>query len=195
MAISRICSIDGCDKVVTVRGWCSGHYHRWQRHGDPLGGGKSLSPKGDPLKFLLEVAIPYDGPACLEWPYTATEGKSRINIGGKLLSASRMVCEKVHGPAPSPRHHAAHSCGNGHRRCVTPAHLSWKMPKDNNADKIEHGTQPFGEKHANSKLTEAQVHEIRRLRGKMSGRDIAKRFAVANSLVSAIQLRKAWTWL
>lgn len=36
------CSIDGCGKrAINSRGWCNAHYHRWQRHGDPLGGGKT----------------------------------------------------------------------------------------------------------------------------------------------------------
>lgn len=37
----RICSIEDCDKKVgrgSARGFCSGHYHRWQRYGDPLSG-------------------------------------------------------------------------------------------------------------------------------------------------------------
>lgn len=33
-----LCSIPDCDHSVFCRGWCSGHYHRWQRHGDPLAG-------------------------------------------------------------------------------------------------------------------------------------------------------------
>lgn len=31
-----MCSVDGCEKPAKTRGWCSGHYARWQRHGDPL---------------------------------------------------------------------------------------------------------------------------------------------------------------
>jgi hypothetical protein len=30
------CSIDGCEAAKFSRGWCSRHYSRWQRHGDPL---------------------------------------------------------------------------------------------------------------------------------------------------------------
>lgn len=45
----RTCSIEGCEGIAgrpgTARGWCSKHYNRWQRWGDPLGG-RPLKNKG-----------------------------------------------------------------------------------------------------------------------------------------------------
>lgn len=31
-----MCIIDGCDAPARTRGWCTRHYYRWKRHGDPL---------------------------------------------------------------------------------------------------------------------------------------------------------------
>lgn len=33
----RICILDGCVTPVLARDWCTTHYGRWTRHGDPLG--------------------------------------------------------------------------------------------------------------------------------------------------------------
>lgn len=33
--MAKICSIEGCDKPVIARGWCSKHYSLWYDHGDP----------------------------------------------------------------------------------------------------------------------------------------------------------------
>lgn len=38
MADKALCSIPGCDKLACRKGWCSPHYQRWRRHGDPCGG-------------------------------------------------------------------------------------------------------------------------------------------------------------
>jgi hypothetical protein len=32
----KICSIEGCTRVVKARGWCQAHYLSWNRYGDPL---------------------------------------------------------------------------------------------------------------------------------------------------------------
>ncbi len=31
-----ICSVEGCEAGVKARGWCTKHYARWAKHGDPL---------------------------------------------------------------------------------------------------------------------------------------------------------------
>lgn len=32
------CSLPDCGKPLIARGWCSSHYQRWRKNGDPLGG-------------------------------------------------------------------------------------------------------------------------------------------------------------
>jgi hypothetical protein len=40
------CSIEGCDRLATSRGWCQTHYMRYRRHGDP-GGAELLRGRYD----------------------------------------------------------------------------------------------------------------------------------------------------
>lgn len=49
MAVRRgdPCAIDGCEKPVLGRGWCSMHYGRWRNHGDPLHETRRYAPQGD----------------------------------------------------------------------------------------------------------------------------------------------------
>lgn len=50
--MSRTCKIEGCNKPTgvpgTARGWCSAHYNRWKRTGDPLTTLTMLRPPLDP---------------------------------------------------------------------------------------------------------------------------------------------------
>jgi hypothetical protein len=41
----RLCSIEGCEKSVEARGWCSMHLSRWRKHGDPLLGVQQVRKK------------------------------------------------------------------------------------------------------------------------------------------------------
>lgn len=131
-----VCTIEGCSKKSYAHGLCSAHNYRRRKHGDPLGGGTG---DGEPLRYFREVVMAYEGDECLAWPY----GKNASGYGvwtGATGSGivSRQVCEEAHGPAPTPKHEAAHSCGKGHLACVTKGHLSWKTPKENGADKRLH---------------------------------------------------------
>ena len=34
--VGRICSVPGCERPHEARGWCTLHYQRWKKHGDPF---------------------------------------------------------------------------------------------------------------------------------------------------------------
>lgn len=87
-----------------------------------------------------------------------------------------------------------HSCDNP--PCVNPKHLRAGTPKDNTADMYKRGRNANfkGEKHAQHKLTDAQVVEIRELASRgVPRRAIAKEFGVTNKVISFIHHRKSWS--
>jgi len=138
----------------------------------------------------------YDGDECLPWPFTRnSDGRGQIWDGAKASLVHRMVCERVNGPPPTPKHEAAHSCGHGHLACATKGHLSWKTPTENAADKIIHGTLIRGEQQWMAKLTETDVHEIRSLLGTTTKQSIATTFGVSPDNIRAIEIGRSWAWL
>ena len=182
------CSIEGCADKAVGRGWCWRHWRRWRRHGDPtLAIG---TPIGAPLTFL-QSAMGYEGDGCLTWPY----GLSITDIDGRKKIIFRCVCERRHGPPPSPRHEAAHSCGKAHLKCISPNHLSWKTPKENAADKLIHGTHTRGDRDGMAKLTAGDVRQIRSLHCRLPQKEIGALFDISSTYVSAIQRRVRWGWL
>ena len=148
---------------------------------------------GEAIKFF-EKAISYTGDDCLIWPYRKSwNGYAMMRSKGGQ-SVCRMICEKIHGPRPTAIHESSHSCGNGKKGCVTPAHLRWATPKENAADKIIHGKVLAGEKNPWSRLNAVQVHSIRVLCGMIGKhqREIAKQFGISQSQVSIIVRREEW---
>lgn len=196
MAESRICSIPDCGKRVLGRGWCAAHYRRWRIHGAPLGGGPTKTPNGEVYRYFRDVVLTYDGNECLLWPFARTKnGYGTIHVDGRRQIVSRVVCESVNGAPPTPKHEAAHSCGNGRNACVSKQHLDWKTRAGNAADMVEHGNSTRGHRHALVKLTQEQVLEIRALQGKDTQDNLAKRFGVSRQAISAIHSGRNWNWL
>lgn len=188
------CAVKGCDNPDMARGLCRAHYLRWHKHGDPLAGRATMD--GEPLRFLEDVALNYASDECLVWPYSRdTNGYAKVAIDGNMRPVSRVLCERVHGNAPSPEYETAHSCGRGNDGCINPRHLRWATHTENIADKLIHGTWLRGEKIAQSKLTEHDVLEIRSLLARVSQREIAERYGVTQSTVARIQSGEIWGWL
>lgn len=184
------CQIDGCGKRVFARGWCNAHYTRWRRHGDPLSGGTS---NGDPARFLRDVAFVYPGDDCLRWPFSDNGGGyGTIRIRGNMRLVSRIVCERVHGAAPTQSHEAAHSCGKGHEGCCNPKHLRWATHADNLMDRIAHGTSNAGERHGLAKLSSQAVSEIRAAAPETPLSELAHRYGVSISCVDLVRRRVTW---
>lgn len=192
------CSVDGCNGNAatrgTARGFCLSHYNRFLNHGDPLGGG---TYNGEPMRWINEVVIPYDGDECLIWPFKGNStGYAQIWIGDTLQLTTRVVCERVHGPAPTPSHECAHSCGKGKSGCVTPSHLRWATRSENHLDKVLHGTHNRGDQHPFNKLSEDDVLAIRTMASNGVFQNvIADQFNVSRSLICKIVARKRWEWL
>jgi hypothetical protein len=194
MADRSICKIEGCSKGGRLRrGWCAAHYKRWWKNGNARPSEALVvcnTAPGDAQRFYREVAIPFSSDDCLVWPYTKRKGYAII--AGRVVS--RMVCEQVKGPPPTPQHQAAHSCGNS--ICVNPRHLSWKTRSQNEIDKHVHGTALRGEKALRGgKLTSADVLRIRELLGEKSQAEIARMYGVSTASIHAISSGRSWAWL
>lgn len=188
------CTVKGCGKPARARGWCSAHYERWRVHGDPLHGGPVGVSRGEPTRFLLDVVIPFDGDDCLFWPYAKdVNGYGQLRVNGKTSYVTRVVCEMVHGNAPTPKHQAAHSCGMGHKGCCNPSHLRWDTVRGNHADKKRHGT--YRAPPLCNVLSEEQVREIRKIGDRMTHRELAEKYGVGHSAINCIINRKTWAWL
>jgi hypothetical protein len=198
MAVSRLCSIPDCNKTArnSRRGWCIAHYTRWHRHGDPMGGGPEKTPSGTLMAFINTVALSWNSDECLLWPFTGNnKGYGQVRHKGRRRIVPNLICELTNGPAPTPEHETAHSCGNGHHGCINRRHLSWKTAMENSADRDKHGTLPRGERSGMAKLTEIQVRTIRTLEGKKSLNDLAFYFGVTPSTIGKIHKRHSWAWL
>jgi hypothetical protein len=143
-------------------------------------------------KFLQ--ALPREGEGCVTWPYARRPdgygAAQRSN--GRTTTVARVVCEMFYGPAPDQTMEAAHSCGKGHLGCVAPWHISWKTPKENQADRLIHGTDARGEKCYAAKLSAQDVADIRVLAKAIVQSDIAKHYGVSPATICLLLKGKTW---
>ena len=64
------CSVESCESPAYIRGWCTRHYHRWKRHGDPTAGRRShLDPLPTCSVSGCQMATPRIVDGLCENPY------------------------------------------------------------------------------------------------------------------------------
>lgn len=134
---------------------------------------------------------------CWLWS-AAMDGAGYGSVGarGKVRSAHREAFEAEHGENSAVGLVVRHRCDTP--LCVNPSHLELGTVADNNRDRDERGRHVAlkGENHGLSKLTKADVLSIRaeyvhgsREFGQCA---LARRFGVAQSLISQTVHRKTW---
>lgn len=147
-------------------------------------------------RFYREVVLTYEGDDCLFWPHAKSgNGQAMLDNPDGSRVVAHALCEAAHGPAPSPKHEAAHNCGNGHLACVAKRHIRWATHKENMADQLIHGTRNRGSRNGQVKLRREDIPVIRSMLGTISYRKIGRMFGVNQGTIQALAAGRTWTWV
>ena len=130
---------------------------------------------------------------CIETPYAPSGGMGygQIEINGKALMHHRLAyCKANNVSLDSIADKVVrHTCDNP--RCVNPEHLLIGTHADNSNDRAVRNRTAVGVRASRSRLTEAQVLEIRARRWG-SNKDLGLEFGIDASCISDIRTRKTW---
>lgn len=132
---------------------------------------------------------------CEEWAGGKyANGYGRVRHNGPHRLAHRVAYVKAHGLKLEDIDGliVRHKCDN--RACIRPSHLLLGSQADNIKDMVDRGRQAKGTATNRSKLTAAQVLDIRRrLKEKEKQINLAAEFGVCKQLITLIKQNKIWT--
>lgn len=138
---------------------------------------------------MRRMSVGHDS-GCWEWTGRHTvAGYGTLRLNGEVVYVHRLSAEHLGGQDVAGKH-VLHRCDNP--RCINPDHLFTGTQADNMHDKVAKGRQPRGSLAGGSKLTAADVLEIRRLCGTMPQTRIAERFGICQQTVSDIKRGRRW---
>ena len=146
-----------------------------------------------PVLTRLATHHTKDECGCWNWnKYREFWGYGVIKVDHKVELAHRVAYKYLVGDFPQELC-VLHRCDNP--TCINPDHLFLGTNADNVKDKVSKGRQSSiegfkGEDHPCVKLTEEQVRHIRTK--EMPQSKYARLYNVTQSMISNIQLRKAW---
>lgn len=182
------CDVEGCERRHHANGLCSKHSNRLRMHGDPLAKVVERASPGQPQAELNKL-LSTDQIECIRWPYGHTDGRPSVILNRKRIHVARALLISKYA---NFRHlHAAHKCGNAW--CVNHAHVYWATPKQNEADKLIHGTSARGERQGNNRYTEETVISV--FNDLRNTSVIASEFGMSRQYVNQIKSGYVWSWL
>ena len=118
-------------------------------------------------------------------PYQYYQLGRGVSVGGHILVALAFLGERPVGYV------VAHIDGNPENN--KPDNLYNATKKENQADRLKHGTTTSGEDHPSAKLTENDVANIRQmLKHGVLQKDIARKYGISQPSVSNIARETRW---
>lgn len=115
---------------------------------------------------------------CWIWPYAInSQGYGQLQINKVHYAAHKWIYTSLKGPVPH-KTELDHLCRN--RACINPEHLQVVTHKEN----CRRGY--------NAKLNEDKVAAIKKLHGKLTQTEIAKRYGVSRATIGFIFQGKRW---
>jgi hypothetical protein len=123
---------------------------------------------------------------------TTVRGYGQIESHKRKLYAHRASYEAFIGPIPEGMY-VCHACDNV--ACVNPNHLFLGTQKQNLQDMASKGRSTRGEKNPQAKLTEMDVHVIKKFfftKSDVTDAEIAKLYGVTRSAITLIRKKERW---
>lgn len=150
--------------------------------------------KGKVITWLREH-VNHTGQNCLKYPFYISPkiGYALFSVDGEFQYAHRWMCEQKNGPPPTPKHEAAHTCGNAHMGCINPNHLEWKTRQQNAEDRLNHGNYSNRRGQPRFLLNADQAAQIKALKGQKTQFELAEMFGVSRCTISSIHCGRGWT--
>lgn len=127
------------------------------------------------------------------WPWLAGKagtGYGMFWLNGKMQPAHRVVYIALGGVITRT---IRHTCDNP--ACVNPKHMLQGTQADNIQDAVDRARFPVGTSRKNTKLTKAQVREIKAAKGSKNVEAVARLYSVTKFAVYAIWQGRTWRYL
>lgn len=168
--------------------------------------GQAVATPERRARFVDFLRVVGPGQSCIGWPWSRREGvyvHVSTDPTRPLIYAHRWVWEQINGLIPDG-YEVCHNCPNGDNpACVRPSHLWLGTHSQNIQDSFNKGrshgnrkNHPVGEAHHSTKLTVADVYDIRRrCDAGVNQRQLAREYGVTPTAINAIAKRRSWRHL